>query len=210
MRSTRGNRRKRHSRSNSRLDSLTRRRDRKSEALITRGGVVGLTVVTAVFILGVVVANWSRTETRDNTTETQTAEITRVLPAGNATPSSKPFVAASESRKFSRCGAIRRTCVIDGDTFWLDGQKIRIADIDTPEVGQPQCAHEKKLGDRATDRLIMLLNQGPFEVVPIGDRDEDQYGRKLRVIMRDNGSLGDQLVAEGLARTWTGQREPWC
>lgn len=210
MRSTRGNRRKRPPRLNSRLDSRTRRRDRNTEALITRGGVVGLTVVTAVFILGVVLANWSRTDAQDSPAGAQAAEITQVPPAGEATPSSKPFVAAPEFRKFSRCGAIRRTCVIDGDTFWLDGQKIRIADIDTPEVGQPRCAHEKKLGDRATDRLIMLLNQGPFEVVPIGGRDEDQYGRKLRVIMRDNGSLGDQLVAEGLARTWTGQREPWC
>jgi micrococcal nuclease len=114
------------------------------------------------------------------------------------------------SETFSHCGLVRRTCVVDGDTFWLHGQKIRVADIDTPEVSQPQCAAEKALGDRATDRLVVLLNQGPFEMTPIGNRDEDQYGRKLRVIVRAGRSLGDQLVAEGLARTWTGQREPWC
>jgi endonuclease YncB( thermonuclease family) len=28
--------------------------------------------------------------------------------------------------------------------------------------------------------------------------------------LRDGRSLGDQLVSEGLARTWSGRREPWC
>jgi endonuclease YncB( thermonuclease family) len=112
--------------------------------------------------------------------------------------------------EFGHCGKIRRTCVVDGDTFWLNGDKIRIADIDTPEVSQPKCASEKALGERATNRLVQLLNEGPFELVAIGGSDEDQYGRKLRVVTRDGRSLGDQLVAEGLARVWTGSREPWC
>lgn len=104
----------------------------------------------------------------------------------------------------------RYTCVVDGDTFWLEGTKIRIADIDTPEVSQPQCDYELALGNQATYRLIELLKAGPFELHTIGDRDEDGFGRKLRVVIRDGRSLGDQLVAEGLARTWTGRREPWC
>jgi endonuclease YncB( thermonuclease family) len=54
-----------------------------------------------------------------------------------------------------------------------------------------------------------LLRQGPFELQPVGE-DEDRYGRKLRVVTRGGRSLGDQLVSEGLARTWTGRREPWC
>ena len=41
-------------------------------------------------------------------------------------------------------------------------------------------------------------------------RDKDKYGRKQRVFMRDRRSLGDILVSEGLARTWTGRRLPWC
>ncbi|HAW34568.1 MAG TPA: nuclease [Erythrobacter sp.] len=105
---------------------------------------------------------------------------------------------------------MRRTCVVDGDTFWLDGVKIRIADIDTPEISEPRCDYEYQLGMRATHRLVELLNGGPFELRTIGSRDEDQYGRKLRVVTRDGRSLGNQLVSEGLARTWTGRREPWC
>ena len=99
--------------------------------------------------------------------------------------------------------------VIDGDTFHYGGDKIRIADIDTPEV-RGRCAYEKALAAQATQRLEELLAAGPFELQPIPGRDEDRYGRKLRVVTRNGRSLGDRLVAEGLARTWTGRREPWC
>lgn len=116
----------------------------------------------------------------------------------------------SAGRIFNRCGTKRVTCVVDGDTFWLARSKIRIADIDTPEVGQAKCAAEKRLGERATDRLVELLNEGAFELIGIGGRPQDQYGRELRVVVRNGRSLGAQLVAEGLARTWTGRREPWC
>lgn len=100
-------------------------------------------------------------------------------------------------------------CVVDGDTIWMDGVKIRIADIDAPETHPSRCAEEARLGDAATLRLQGLLNAGPVRLAA-ADRDEDSYGRKLRVVMRGNISLGDVLVSEGLARRWTGQREPWC
>ena len=103
-------------------------------------------------------------------------------------------------------GAVR---VIDGDTFDYGGERIRIADIDTPEVNG-RCAYETDLAARATARMRTLLRDGPFELHPIAGRDEDRYGRKLRIVTRDGRSLGDALVAEGLARTWTGRREPWC
>jgi endonuclease YncB( thermonuclease family) len=100
--------------------------------------------------------------------------------------------------------------VIDGDTFAYAGTRIRIADIDTPEI-HGRCPYETQLAARATERLDALLAQGPFELQPLSSgRDEDRYGRKLRIVTRDGRSIGDQLVAEGLARTWTGRREPWC
>ncbi len=117
---------------------------------------------------------------------------------------------ARQKQEFAVCGMVRRTCVVDGDTIWLEGVKIRIADIDTPEISQPKCDYEYDLGIKARDRLVVLLNEGEFTLATIGNRDEDQYGRKLRVILRGGRSLGDQLVSEGLARTWTGRREAWC
>jgi micrococcal nuclease len=100
-------------------------------------------------------------------------------------------------------------CVVDGDTFWIGGEKVRIADIDAPETHPPRCDHEADLGDRATLRLQQLLNAGPVTLAA-ADRDTDRYGRLLRIVERDGRSLGDQLVEEGLARRWTGRRLPWC
>jgi micrococcal nuclease len=106
-------------------------------------------------------------------------------------------------------GSDRYTCVVDGDTIWFEGRKIRIADINTPEISSPGCASEKQLGQRAKMRLQALLNQGSFSLQSI-DRDQDKYGRDLRIITRDGHSLGDILVAEGLAERWQGYRRDWC
>lgn len=120
-----------------------------------------------------------------------------------ATPIAWPFGLGAEA------GSPALVEVIDGDTFDYAGTRIRIADIDTPEV-RGRCAYERELASRATTRMRTLLVAGPFELERTGTRDIDVYGRKLRIVTRDGRSLGDQLVAEGLARTWTGHREPWC
>lgn len=115
------------------------------------------------------------------------------------------------STHFSLChtgGGI--DCVVDGDTFWLSGQRIRIADIDTPETHPSRCEAEARVGKAATLRLQALLNAGPITLIPI-DRDTDRYGRKLRIVERDGGSLGGVLVGEGLARWYAGgRRAEWC
>jgi endonuclease YncB( thermonuclease family) len=100
-------------------------------------------------------------------------------------------------------------CVVDGDTIWLEGQNIRIADIDAPETHEYGCPEEKTLGDRATQRLIELVNSGPISLSSI-DRDEDPYGRKLRLVMVNGTSVGETLVSEGLARYYEGGKRPWC
>jgi endonuclease YncB( thermonuclease family) len=119
--------------------------------------------------------------------------------------------AETANRSMPLCsGWPRFNCVIDGDTIWYRGEKIRIADINAPETHDPHCTYEADLGRRATGRLIELLNAGPFEIVPVGDRDEDVYGRKLRLVERNGHSLGQTLVDEGLAERWQGYRRNWC
>lgn len=121
-----------------------------------------------------------------------------------------PALATAPPPRFGPCGSGPRiTCVVDGDTFWVDGTKVRIADINTPETSQPSCAREAKLGHRATQRLIELLNGGPFALEVLG-RDTDRYGRALRIVVRDGQSLGAVLEAEGLAEHWRGRRGDWC
>lgn len=115
-----------------------------------------------------------------------------------------------ESAAFAACaGPLRGTCVVDGDTIWYRGEKIRIADINAPEVSEPDCAAEAALGANATRRLTQLLNAGPFTLEPTG-RSTDQHGRSLYVITRQGESLGGQLVSEGLAEEWQGYRLDWC
>jgi micrococcal nuclease len=119
-------------------------------------------------------------------------------------------VPADGNGTFTLCArASQENCIIDGDTIRYGGIKIRLEDIDAPEVFSPRCAFEAKLGRRAAERLLRLMNAGPFQLVS-GERDEDRYGRKLRTIARDGRSLGDMLVAEGLARRWEGGRRSWC
>jgi micrococcal nuclease len=116
-----------------------------------------------------------------------------------------------EIRQFGLCHTGGGTnCVVDGDTIWLEGTKIRIADIDAPETHSPRCPYEADLGNKATLRLQALLNVGAFNVTTSGGRDVDRYGRELRVITRSGKSLGASLASEGLARMWDGARKPWC
>ena len=111
---------------------------------------------------------------------------------------------------FTLCSSAPRvTCVVDGDTFWLEGEKVRIADINTPETSRPGCPREAQLGRRAKLRLLALLNMGRIELVA-ADRERDRYGRLLREVRRNGRSLGATLVAEGLAEPWRGRRSDWC
>ena len=114
---------------------------------------------------------------------------------------------------FSRFGSCYsgggRNCVVDGDTFWMNGVKIRIAGIDAPETHPPRCAREKELGFAASRRLRELLNSGPVTLTSI-DRDKDRYGRKLRNVQVNGSDVGAELVSEGLARRYDGGRRPWC
>lgn len=129
----------------------------------------------------------------------------RVQPVG------EPSAAGDrESARFDICfGPVRHNCVVDGDTFWYSGRKIRIADINTPELEGAECDYERQLGQRAKARLRTLLNQGSFSLEHI-DRDQDRFGRDLRIVTRNGESLGDILVAEGLAEEWQGYQRYWC
>jgi len=135
-------------------------------------------------------------------------EIAMPTASTGMTPSSAS--ADQLSADFGYCHSGGGTnCVVDGDTFWFRGEKYRIADIDTPETHGPRCPEEGALGARATSRLQQLMNAGPFSL-EIDGRATDKYGRALRIVTRDGQSIGQQLVAEGLARTWDGRRHPWC
>jgi micrococcal nuclease len=113
--------------------------------------------------------------------------------------------------RFSLCSDHwQADCVVDGDTLLMDGQKIRLIDIDAPEISKPLCQAEYDLGQKATLRLLELLNAGDVQAIPSGRRDKDVYGRKLRLLTVNGESAGSLLVSEGLAAKWQGRHHRWC
>lgn len=95
----------------------------------------------------------------------------------------------------------RHHCVVDGDTLWWQGEKIRIAEIDAPEING-RCPAERALALRSRARLVELLNARGTRFERVG---EDRYGRTLA----NFGSVSEQLISEGLAHRWP-RRKGWC
>lgn len=95
----------------------------------------------------------------------------------------------------------RVTCVVDGDTVWIAGEKIRLLDIDAPEM-KGKCPAERALAIRSRNRLTELLRARRVTIARDG---VDRYGRTLARL----GDVGQVLVREGLARRW-GDRRGWC
>lgn len=102
----------------------------------------------------------------------------------------------------------RFTGVVDGDTIWFKGEKIRMMGYDTPEPQTNICGGnaEKRLAAKATTRAAQLPSQNDFSI----ERDgEDRYGRTLATIQIGGQDIGDRLVAERLARYWPNGPEFW-
>ena len=81
---------------------------------------------------------------------------------------------------------------IDGDTFKIDGHRIRLWGIDAPERSEIG-------GTAATLALQGLLDRG----VTCQAVDVDRYGRTVAICMLDDGTdIACALVAMGHARDW--------
>lgn len=115
--------------------------------------------------------------------------------------------------------------VIDGDTLHDNGsnQRYRLYGIDASETDEAKCEAERTLGYASAARAYELLASAT-QIVGKPGRDprgrdrwpRDGFGRRLaRIEMLIDGvwvDLGDTLVAEGLARPYSGNgtRPDWC
>jgi hypothetical protein len=98
--------------------------------------------------------------------------------------------------------------VIDGDTFDINGTRIRIAGIDAPETHPSRCPEEARLGQAATEELAELLRGTPLWIS--GTRT-DRYGREVRTVRVAGVDVADTMIAAGLARNYDGgKRQAWC
>jgi micrococcal nuclease len=125
----------------------------------------------------------------------------------SAVPYGSPAKLASDiGPGMKRCsGPVRVTCVVDGDTFWLNGEKIRIENIDAPEM-TGVCTGEPAKAEEAARRLSQLLT-GKINVARYG---KDKYGRTLARVIVGGNDIGDRLIDEGLARAWPNGPKAWC
>src|SRR3546814_2172556 len=105
--------------------------------------ILGLGAFSFVFAGGMLALNWPTLGSTSLTSSELTPKFS--------------LVAETSSPRFELCGMTRRTCVVDGDTFWLEGEKIRIADIDTPEISEPKCDAEYQRSEEHTSELQSLM-----------------------------------------------------
>jgi hypothetical protein len=68
-----------------------------------------------------------------------------------------------EHRVLFEENGLRRIVIIDGDTIDVQGERIRILNIDAPESFRSRCEVELKLALRTKERLAQLLHSGPIE-----------------------------------------------
>ena len=107
--------------------------------------------------------------------------------------------------------------VTDGDTFrarievWTGVEvvtAVRVAGIDTPEL-RGKCPAEKATAIAARERLRALLAAGPVTLTAVMN---DKYAGRVDALVMVNGvRVADTLIAEGLARPYSGgARAGWC
>lgn len=90
--------------------------------------------------------------------------------------------------------------VVDGDTLVLaDGRRVRLVQIDSPEVGTGECYSRA-----AASALRGLVPDGSavrLEADPALDK-VDRYGRVLRYVFRGSLNVNLELVRRGAASVW--------
>ena len=98
--------------------------------------------------------------------------------------------------------------VIDGDTFSLNGTRIRVAGIDAPETHPARCPYEAQIGAAATQKLADLLRGRPLWVSGL---KTDRYGRAVAVVRVNGEDVANAMIGSGLVRNYDGkQRQRWC
>lgn len=88
--------------------------------------------------------------------------------------------------------------VIDGDTLQLvDGRRVRLLGIDTPEIGR-RGEPSEPFAQAARKRLEALVSE-PGLRLDVGEEPRDRYGRTLaHLFAADGRNIEAQLLEEGL------------
>ena len=102
----------------------------------------------------------------------------------------------------------------DGDTCYvmIDGTKakIRLLELDTPEISKPKCEAELELGLEARDYLNNLIaNASSVEIKT--DYEKDYFGRMLAYLIIDGEDASAKIRINNLGVVYErGNKKDWC
>lgn len=98
--------------------------------------------------------------------------------------------------------------VHDGDTIRCGRERVRIANIDAPELRDSPKSQDRRqsyawcdfaVGEASRVALVRLLSRGRVMIERLGT---DPYRRTLATVSVNGVDAGDYLIAQGLARPW--------
>jgi micrococcal nuclease len=89
------------------------------------------------------------------------------------------------------------TYVVDGDTLDINGIRVRLSLVDTPERGQPGFKEAKEFVN-----TLCLGKKGELDVDD-GQRRGDRYGREIGVVYCDGLNVNEKLMDNKLANILT-------
>ena len=102
----------------------------------------------------------------------------------------------------------------DGDTCYvmIDGNKakIRLLELDTPEISKPKCEAELELGLEARDYLNnLIINASSVEIKT--EYEKDYFGRTLAYLIVDGEDVSSMIVKNNLGVKYdTNNKMNWC
>jgi len=100
-------------------------------------------------------------------------------------------------------------CVASGDSFYLAGKTVRVANIEAPQIHGAACPAEARLARRSAAELQRILNSGELRLRRTG-QDLDSVGLLLRRVTVDGRDVGEAMIASGHARAFGDIGRSWC
>lgn len=102
----------------------------------------------------------------------------------------------------------------DGDTCYVtvDGKntKIRLLELDTPEISKPKCDQELQMGLKARDYLNSLI-MNALSIEFKTDYKMDYFGRILSYLIIDGEDASAKIVSNNLGVVYDrNNKQDWC
>ena len=102
----------------------------------------------------------------------------------------------------------------DGDTcyIYIDNrkEKIRLLELDTPEISKPKCEKEYLRGIEARDFINQLIEDANSIIIET-DYSKDYFGRTLAYLIVDGVDVSNLIIEQGMGVKYQkGEKNDWC